>query len=118
MPELSTILMLLAVCLIVALLSIRQYNVEVRVRNAVRRLETQNARSLTLAKMAHVEAALTELTDAYDALLDSHKKLRARIGMRKVRADRKENGSDVPDSTVDPAGYKRAMRLKLNQNKL
>lgn len=112
--ELFTILALFAGCIVVALLSIRQYNVEARCRNAIHRMETRNARSVTLAKMAHVEASLTELTDAYDALLTSHKKLRSRIGMRHVRENR-ENA--VPDSQTDPAGYKKAMRLKLHSTK-
>jgi len=75
-------------------------------------IQTQNKRSLSLKKMAEVEATLSELTDAYDALLTSHKKLRSRIGMRANRQDKKEN--EIPDSKTDPAAYKRAMRLKLN----
>lgn len=97
--------------LVVALLSLRQRNLEATVREAVKLLNARNARS----QMAQVEASLTELTDAYDALLASHKKLRSRIGMRHVREDRKENA--VPDSATDPAGYKKAMRLKLNSIK-
>lgn len=73
---------------------------------------SQNKRSLSLKKMAEVEATLSELTDAYDALLTSHKKLRSRIGMRANRQEKKDN--EIPDPTKDPAGYKKAMRLKLN----
>ena len=40
---------------------------------------------LDRAKMAEIDTSLTELTDAYDALLKSHKKLRSRIGMRENR---------------------------------
>lgn len=75
----------------------------------------QNKRSLSLKKMAEVEATLSELTDAYDALLTSHKKLRSRIGMRANRELKKD--SEIPDASTDPAGYKKVMRLKL-QNKL
>lgn len=75
-------------------------------------IKLQNKRSVTLAKLAEIEAQMTDLTDAYDAILASHKKLRARIGMRAVRAE-KENA--VPDAATDPAGYKRAMRLQLQQ---
>ena len=111
--DLSTIFVLLGACLVVALLSIRLHNVEVRVRRAINHLDTRNARSVTLAKMAYVEASLTELTDAYDALLTSHKKLRSRIGMRAVRQGKIDAAEAMPDSQTDPAGYKKAMRLKL-----
>lgn len=95
-------------------LAIYSYNTRVRVRNAINRMENDNKRSLSLRKMAEVEASLSELTDAYDALLTSHKKLRSRIGMRHHR----ERKNEVPDPQQDPAGYKRAMRLKLNARNL
>lgn len=79
-------------------------------------IKLQNKRSLSLSKLAEIETQITELTDSYDALLTSHKKLRSRIGMR---ANRAGNGkSDVPDPREDPAGYKRAMRLKLGAGQL
>ena len=117
MQELSTIVVLLFSVIVVALLSLRQYNLEVRVRNALRRLEHNNSRSVSLAKMAYVEASLSELTDAYDALLSSHKKLRSRIGMRAVREGAEAARQAIPDPKDDPAGYKKAMRLKLHVNK-
>ena len=51
--------------------------------------------------MADVEGTLTDLLDSYAALLSSHKKLRARIGMRATREAR-ANGVDsdaAPDKT-------------------
>jgi hypothetical protein len=78
----------------------------------------QNKRSLSLKKMAEVETSLTELTDSYDALLTSHKKLRSRIGMREHRAPEADREGAIPDSQRDPSGYKRAMRLKLGAGSL
>ena len=78
-------------------------------------VKTQNKRSLTLKRMAEVESTLTELTDSYDALLTSHKKLRSRIGMRATRDQKASNGLDAPDPATDQAGYKRVMRLKLRK---
>ena len=62
------------------------------------------------AKVAQLSAEVTELTDSYDALLKSHKKLRARIGMREARRKKADldtgNGSDLSSETD-----KRALRL-------
>lgn len=60
---------------------------------AVGYVETTNKKSVTLAKLAEIEASLTDLTDSYAALMASHKKLRARIGMRAAR----EKNSDQAD---------------------
>jgi len=80
-------------------------------------VEKSNKRSLSLARIAEVEATLTELSDAYDALLKSHKKLRSRIGMRENR-EKRANGAledNMPDARTDPDGWKRAMRLQLRR---
>ena len=74
----------------------------------------KNARSLSLSKLADLEATLTELLDGYNALLESHKKLRSRIGMRENR--RKRANGEIPDPTTDPDGWKRAMRLQLRRD--
>lgn len=83
-------------------------------RDAVMTVLNQNKRAVSLRRMAEVEATLTDLADSYDALLKAHKTLRSRIGMRHVRDQKIANGIEtIPDSTADPAGYKRAMRLRL-----
>ena len=94
-------------------------------RAAVAWLEEYNAEAISLKRLAEVEIALTELTDSYQALLTSHKKLRSRIGMREVREKRRSgNGEgdtitgDLPDPTADPEGWKKAMRLKLRTGQL
>lgn len=97
--------------IVVALISLRLFNLERKVAHALAYMAEQNKRALSLKKMAEVETSLTELTDAYDALLASHKKLRSRIGMRANRDAKKE--SELPDPREDPAGYKREMRLRL-----
>jgi len=114
MPELSTILVIFLCLVVVALLSLRVRNLEAAVFHALETLKTSNSRAISLKKMAEVEATLSELLDAYDALLASHKKLRSRIGMRAVREQR----SEIPDAQADPAGYKRAMRLKLQNGQI
>lgn len=81
-------------------------------------IKLQNKRSLTLAKITEIETTLTELQDSYDALMTSHKKLRSRIGMRANRAANGSSEGGIPDARVDPAGYKKAMRLKLGQGNL
>lgn len=67
------------------------------------------------ASVAELSAEVTELHDAYDALLKSHKKLRSRIGMRENRA-RAGNGVDsgtVPASDSEKAAYKSKLRNDL-----
>ena len=111
--ELLTISVIFALCFVAVLMSIRLANVEKRVDAAIETLRTRNARSVSLAKMAYVETSLSELTDAYDALLQSHKKLRSRIGMRAVRESKIKAAEAIPDPQTDPAGYKKAMRNKI-----
>lgn len=111
-PQFALFLLGVFLCLsVVALISLRQFNLERRVGHALSYLQTQNKASLSLSRLAEIETTLTELTDAYDSLLQSHKKLRNKIGMRHLREDRKSES--VPDPRQDPAGYKREMRLKL-----
>lgn len=71
-------------------------------REAVEFVVKGNKKSVTLRRMADVEATLTDLMDSYESLLASHKKLRSRIGMRKVRESR-ENGLDSDATTSDKA---------------
>lgn len=86
-------------------------------KTAVEYVTNQNKNALSLRKMAEVEATLTELSDAYEALLQSHKKLRSRIGMRKVREQR-DNGLDLDSSEQDKATLKNRLRLESKQKGL
>lgn len=52
------------------------------------------ATNVTRKWRAEVEAELTDLRDAYTALLENHKKLRSRVGMRAKRARDAGNGAD------------------------
>lgn len=115
--ELSTILAALAV-LFAAVSWWYAYRCWDFCRDTEEFIKLQNKRSLSLSKLTEIETQITELTDSYDALMTSHKKLRARIGMRANRAGNGRSESDIPDAREDPAGYKRAMRLKLGQGKL
>ena len=96
----------------------RMLRTEKYVSSCMAYVNEQNKRSISLKKMAEVESSLTELMDSYDSLLTSHKKLRARIGMREHRAPDRDREGQIPDSQQDPAGYKRAMRLKLGAGSL
>lgn len=66
---------------------------------------------------------LTELEDMHAALAASHKRLRSRVGMRELRA-RKKNGQDGDDETPpdlsenEIANWKRQMRLKLHKGEI
>lgn len=78
-------------------------------------IEQNNAKSKSLSEIARLSADLTELDDAYHALLDSHKKLRSRIGMREIRERRKKgNGEDthVHDATTDKEVLRERARAK------
>jgi len=80
-------------------------------------VQESNKRSLTLRRMAEVEATLTELLDSYDSLLKSHKKLRSRITMRENRA-KAPNGIDsdsVPADEAAKAAYKNSLRSELRK---
>ena len=71
-----------------------------------------------IKKLTSIETELTEHADSLAALHTSLKKLRARVGMRENRGRGRTSDAEIPDPTVDPAGYKRAMRLKLGQGQL
>ena len=86
-------------------------------RAAVEFVQSQNKNAVSLRKMAEVEATLTELLDSYESLLASHRKLRARIGMRKAR-EKPENAPElatVPGTDAEKAEYKRQLRAKLQK---
>lgn len=53
---------------------------------AYRLAEKNTGTRVSRKDIAEFTAELTDLRDAYDALLKSHKKLRSRIGMRENRA--------------------------------
>lgn len=75
-------------------------------------VQNQNKRSVSLRRTAELEATVTELLDSYQSLLTSHKKLRARIGMRNTR-QKAGNGVDSTVAPADEAGraaYKSQLR--------
>ncbi len=86
-------------------------------RAAVEFVRNQNKNSVSLRKMAEVEATLTDLSDSYEALLESHRKLRSRIGMRKIRQKRQDdvNSDSVPSGEAEKARYKAALRAQLQR---
>ena len=104
----------LGLAIFACILSIVSYVAAVRIARLV---ATELTESGLLAKIARLEASVTDLHDSYEALLDSHKKLRSRIGMRKVREARGKASADVPDAENDPEAWKAAMRQRLHFSK-
>ena len=74
---------------------------------AVQLLQSQNKRSVSLAKLAELESTLTELLDSYESLRESHRKLRSRITMRQNRAKR---GNSAESDDESRAADKSALR--------
>lgn len=72
------------------------------------------------SQLAALQVEVTDLADAYASLLDGHKRLRSRIGMREVRA-RKKNGADPEQLNADlndpaaKAAYKQAFRTQMKE---
>ena len=81
---------------------------------AFRQASIRNLRLTSVKRVTAIEAELTEIVDSISALHDTLKKLRSRISMRNLRAKQSGDGDDIPDSRVDPDGWKRAMRLRLH----
>lgn len=75
-----------------------------------------SAAKLSSKALTDLQVAVTENADSLTALHESLRKLRAKITMRQHRVNGKTPAGDIPDSRVDPDGYKRAMRLKLRQS--
>lgn len=88
---------------------------------AFKYVQEHNAEEISRKQLAAFSAELSDLAESYDQLLESHKKLRARVSMRDVRARRKadedaaqdENGVDI-HSDRD----KNALRLELRRQGL
>jgi hypothetical protein len=74
---------------------------------AVQAATAEVSESRFLAELAKLSAEVTELADAYTSLMESHRKLRSRIGMRGLREQRKDVA--VPD----PATSKAELRAEL-----
>lgn len=78
-----------------------------------------NKTSTSLKKMTELEVEMTEITDSVKSIHTSLHKLRSRIGMRDLAKRREEEQIDaLPDSKLDPEGWKREMRKRLHQNML
>lgn len=82
-------------------------------------VQSENEASASLRRMAEVEGTLTDLMDSYNSLLEQHKRLRSRIGMRELRARRAEEDDPAPPQTPDlldaaeKAAYKSRLRADL-----
>ena len=116
-PMLSTIFVTLALCvaLVAVFFAALSYRGCRRAQENVTSLaqwtRDNSKKSVSLLRIAKCESSITELTDSYDALLASQKKLRARIHMRKARDKRHESG-DLDESELSSEQDKNALRLK------
>lgn len=80
----------------VVFLSIYMLRLGAYCRDAVEFVQNQNKNAVSLRKMAELETAVTDLSEAYDCLIKGHRKLRSRIGMREKRQ------RDKNDAELDP----------------
>ena len=76
------------------------------------------ARSAPASRIAEISAELTELSDAYDALLKSHKKLRSRITMRENRAKKRQDDGQTEAERDDVKTNLRVLARKQGHSKI
>lgn len=119
--ELSTFFLISSVLLLAFCVAIYWWVLKLAryCRDAVAFVQNQNKNAVSLRRIAELEAVATELLDSYNALLESHRKLRSRIGMRITRENRKENGLESetpPPDEAGRAGYKAKLREKLRKD--
>jgi hypothetical protein len=118
--ELSTILALFGASslMVAAILFYIIRRMSQRVSAAITYLHTQNKNSVSLRRLAEVEATLVELSDSYEALLKSVRKLGARLRMRANRQNgvkEPELPENVPAEESERAAYKAKLREKLRK---
>jgi len=82
------------------------------IRRAAQAYHAADRRAPGLKHLAEMSAELTELKDAYDSLLKSHKKLRSRIGMRANREEQHASTDDGLPAPDDP-NWKKKTRVAL-----
>jgi hypothetical protein len=81
------------------------------------------AHELSRAGIDKIELSLSDLEDRHHALLESHKRLRSRVGMRELRKRRKEangedrdpNSRDMFDPNTATDAEKSAYKVKLRE---
>lgn len=89
-----------------------------RVSAAVAYLHTQNKNAVSLRRIAELEGTVAELSDSYEALLKSVRKLGARSRMRAGREKAKDDvdlGPSAPAEEAERAAYKSKLRNKLRK---
>lgn len=86
-----------------------------RVAAAVTYLHTQNKNAVSLRRIAELESTLTELSDSYEVLLKSVKKLGARARTRAAR-EKAGNGLDLDTSPPADESSRAAYKAKLREN--
>jgi len=109
--ELSTGAVALA-ALIVAIFAFARASRAVDYGIALQKWANEAADPVGKRQIADLAATVTELSDSYDSLLESHKKLRARIGMRAVREKRTNGQDDDLATTRDKVHLRQELRRR------
>lgn len=89
-----------------------------RVAAAVAYLHTQNKNAVSLRRLTEIETTLAELSDSYETLLRSVKKLGARARTRAARANGKDEADlsqPAPAGESERASYKSKLREKMRK---
>lgn len=110
----ALIVAILPVCLALAAILIAR-SARTYARSCTSWLEKFAAQREPKSEIAKLSAELTELTDSYNALLKSHKKLRSRISMRENRE--RKAGDSVGDELGSETD-KKALRIAAKQSGL
>lgn len=121
--ELSTGFLVLSLLLVLFAVAVFWWvkALAVRVSEAIAYLHQQNKNSVSLRRIAEVESTLTELSDSYEVLLKSVRKLGARA---RTRANRDKGGDSPIDSGAGPgdeverARYKAQLREQAHQKRM
>lgn len=120
--ELSTGFLVLSLLLVAFALAVFWWikAVAVRVAAAIEYLHNQNKNAVSLRRIAELEGTMAELSDSYEALLKSVRKLGARA---RTRANREpeadpvvESGGKAPADEVERARYKARLREALRKD--
>ena len=116
--DLSTILAVIVVVFgfLVVGIAVSQHNLRRDMHDWAENMRNELGGSVSRARMAEVECALTELSDSYTTLLGSFKKLRSRQAARDRRAA-PQNELDS-ESEAGQLARKQQLRLEAKQKGL
>lgn len=76
-------------------------------------LQSSKRLKLPFSRLVEIERQAADLSEQFDALLQSHKRLRSRAGMRELRERRAEEEETNTEKITNTAAYKAQLRRKL-----